>query len=71
MGIKKNITSIFMVPTLKVPKDALMSNGFINGYTKDIIRRSNEHKKTYNTYFSYEKDTQREIYLFEFAMFSI
>ena len=36
MGIKKNITSIFMVPTLKVPKDALMSNGFINGYTKDI-----------------------------------
>jgi hypothetical protein len=36
MGIKKNITSIFMVPTLKVPKDALMSNGFINGYIKDI-----------------------------------
>ena len=25
-----------MVPTLKVPKDALMSNGFINGYIKDI-----------------------------------
>lgn len=35
MEIKKNITSIFMVPTLKVPKDALRSNGFINAYIKD------------------------------------
>ena len=24
-----------MVPTLRVPKDALRSNGFINGYIKD------------------------------------
>jgi hypothetical protein len=35
MTIKKTITSIFMVPTLKFPKDALKSNGFINGYVKD------------------------------------
>jgi len=35
MEVKKNITSIFMVPTLKVPKDALKNNGFINGYIKD------------------------------------
>jgi hypothetical protein len=35
MEIKKTITSIFMVPTLKVPKDALRENGFINGYVKD------------------------------------
>lgn len=35
MEIKKNITSIFMVPTLKVPKDALRGNGFINAYIKD------------------------------------
>jgi len=35
MEIKKNITSIFMVPTIKAPKDALRSNGFINGYIKD------------------------------------
>ena len=34
MDVKKNITSIFMVPTLQVPKDALRSNGFINGYVK-------------------------------------
>lgn len=38
MEIKKNITSIFMVPTLKVPKDALRSNGFINAYIKDVDR---------------------------------
>lgn len=35
MEIKKNITSIFMVPTLKVPKDALKGNGFINAYIRD------------------------------------
>jgi len=35
MEIKKNITSIFMVPTLKVPKDALRGNGFINAYVRD------------------------------------
>lgn len=35
MTIRKTITSIFMVPTLKIPKDALMDNGFINGYSKD------------------------------------
>ena len=38
MEIKKNITSIFMVPTLKVPKDALRGNGFINAYVKDARR---------------------------------
>lgn len=35
MDIKKTITSIFMVPTLKVPKNTLTENGFINGYVKD------------------------------------
>lgn len=35
MNIKKNITSIFIIPTLKFPKDVLKNNGFINGYIKD------------------------------------
>jgi len=43
MEIKKNITSIFMVPTLKVPKDALRGNGFINAYIKDA-RREDQYK---------------------------
>lgn len=38
MEIKKTITSIFMVPTLKIPKGELSENGFINGYIKDDSR---------------------------------
>lgn len=33
--MRKTITSIFMVPTLKIPKDDLAENNFINGYIKD------------------------------------
>lgn len=35
VSVKKTITSIFMVPTLKINKQHLMDNGFINGYEKD------------------------------------
>lgn len=35
MDTKKNITTIFMVPTLKIGKDKLLINGFINGYIRD------------------------------------
>ena len=45
MEIKKNITSIFMVPTLKVPKDALRANGFINAYIKDN-RKEDQYKES-------------------------
>lgn len=38
MTIKKTITSIFMVPTLRIPKNALKNNGFINGYVEDAER---------------------------------
>lgn len=44
MEIKKNITSIFMVPTLKVPKDALRGNGFINAYVKDARKEGDDYK---------------------------
>lgn len=37
-SIRKTITSIFMVPTLKIPKNALANNGFINGFVKDEMR---------------------------------
>lgn len=36
--VKKNVTSIFMVPTLKINKEKLFGNGFINGYTTDAGR---------------------------------
>ena len=35
MEYKKNITTIFIVPTLGFPKESLKDNGFINGYIKD------------------------------------
>lgn len=38
MEVKKTITSVFMVPTLSIPKDALKDNGFINGYVRDGSR---------------------------------
>ena len=36
--LKKTITTIFMVPTLKIPREALKINGFINGYVQDGSR---------------------------------
>lgn len=36
MDIKKTITSIFMVPTLKIDRKKLAVNGFINAYSKDV-----------------------------------
>jgi hypothetical protein len=33
--VKKTITSVFMVPTLQIPRGELQDNGFINGYVKD------------------------------------
>lgn len=33
--VKKTITSIFMVPTLKIPRGELQDNGFVNGYVSD------------------------------------
>jgi hypothetical protein len=38
IDVKKTITSIFMVPTLQIPKGELSDNGFINGYIKDDSR---------------------------------
>lgn len=35
MELKKTITSIFMVPTLKIDRERLKSNEFINAYIKD------------------------------------
>jgi hypothetical protein len=35
---KKTITSIFMVPTLKINRDTLHANDFLNGYAKDVSR---------------------------------
>lgn len=36
MDIKKNVTSIFIVPTLKIKKESLKDNNFLNGYISDL-----------------------------------
>lgn len=38
MEIKKTVTSIFMVPTLKIDRNKLRENNFINAYIKDKNR---------------------------------
>lgn len=43
MSIKITITSIFMVPTLKIDREGLSENGFINGYLSDS-RRDVQHR---------------------------
>lgn len=35
MSIKKNITTIFIIPTLKINREALKDHNCINGYIKD------------------------------------
>jgi hypothetical protein len=35
---KKTITSVFFVPTLKIPRDTITNNGFINAYSYDSHR---------------------------------
>lgn len=35
--IRKTITSIFMVPTLRIPRETLRENNILNGYAKDSM----------------------------------
>jgi hypothetical protein len=38
MNVSKTITSIFIVPTLKINRDDLKGNGYMNGYMSDVRR---------------------------------
>jgi hypothetical protein len=38
MNVKRTVTSIFIVPTLKIDRDKLKDNGYINGYISDMRR---------------------------------
>lgn len=38
IDVKKTVTSIFMVPTLQIPRGELQDNQFVNGYIKDESR---------------------------------
>jgi hypothetical protein len=36
--VKKNVTTIFIVPTLNIGKERLKENGFLSGYYKDELK---------------------------------
>lgn len=38
MELKKTITSIFILPTLKINRDRLKENGYLNSYMSDVRR---------------------------------
>lgn len=38
MELKKTLTSIFFVPTLRINRDGLYNNGYLNGYSQDKSR---------------------------------
>ena len=50
MSIKKTIATIFMVPTLKIKRERLIENGFINGYLSDS-RRDVQHRNAVHLLF--------------------
>ena len=47
LELKKTICSIFMVPSLKIDRDALHANEFLNGYAKDNSREESYDDSVY------------------------
>lgn len=66
MEIKKTITSIFMVPTLKIGRDPLLNNGFINGYISDKRRDVQYENSVYLLFKPVNIDRFREFLLDEY-----
>ena len=58
--IKKTICSIFMVPLLKIPRDSLINNGFINGFIKDDMREEQYENAIYLLFKPQDIDRFRE-----------
>ena len=59
MNIKKTVTSIFMVPTLRINREHLQENGFINAYGKDA------HKDVQYTNSIYLLSRPKDLYKFK------
>jgi hypothetical protein len=47
MKLERTITTIFMVPTLKIGREKLLENGFIDGYSKDGHREEQYNNAVY------------------------
>ena len=58
--MKHTITSIFMVPTLKIDRENLSENGFINGYIRDAGRDAQYENAVYLLFQPKDLDKFRE-----------
>lgn len=67
MKLNKTITSIFMVPLLKIPKDQMRLNNFINAYIKNFDRDVEYSENTIHLLFCPENiDRFREFLISEY-----
>lgn len=67
MKLNKTITSIFMVPLLKIPKDQMRLNNFINAYIKNSDRDVEYSENTIHLLFCPENiDRFREFLISEY-----
>lgn len=60
MEITKTVTTIFMAPTLKIPKDALKENGFLNAFVKDLNKDIQYENAVYLLFHPKDADKFRE-----------
>lgn len=57
MKLSKTNTSIFMLPTVKLPKSSLVKNGFINSYMKDDMSDAEYKNCIYVLFKPFDLDT--------------
>lgn len=66
MELKRTITSIFIVPTLKIHRDKLKENGYLNGYMSDVRRDVQYENAVYLLFKPDNIDRFREFLDFEY-----
>jgi hypothetical protein len=66
MKLNKTITSIFLVPLLKIPKDAMRANNFVNGFIKDAEKDVQYEDAVYLLFYPDNIDKFREFLISEY-----
>lgn len=66
MELKKTITTMFIVPTLKISRETLINNGFLNAYIKDEGRDVEYENSVLLLFQSKNLDQFREFLDFEY-----
>lgn len=58
--VKPTISTIFMVPTLRINREEILNNGFLNGYSKDNLHEEEYEDAVYVLYRPPDLDRFRE-----------